>query len=218
MDTPHDVGARRDVATRRARWAVRVAAWLARAGVRPNTISAASVGAAVGAGICVAAAPAAESWRRPAWLIAAALLIQLRLLCNLFDGMVAVEGGLKTKSGEIFNDLPDRIADPAILLGAGYALSGSRFGVELGWCAALLAVLTAYIRVLGGAAGAQQYFLGPMAKQQRMAVLTVALLAGIVVPGHLQEVLAATLAVVSLGCIVTAARRVCAIVRELEAK
>ena len=34
------------------------------------------------------------------WLfLTAAALIQIRLLCNLFDGMVAIEGGFKTKIG-----------------------------------------------------------------------------------------------------------------------
>jgi len=43
-------------------------------------------------------------------------------VCNLLDGMVAIEGGLKTPAGELFNDVPDRISDPLILVGAGYDL------------------------------------------------------------------------------------------------
>lgn len=50
-------------------------------------------------------------WSLP---ILAAVFIQCRLLCNLFDGMVAVEGGKSTPSGELFNDIPDRVADPLI--------------------------------------------------------------------------------------------------------
>jgi hypothetical protein len=50
---------------------------------------------------------------------------------------------------------------------------GYAFGIPwLGWLTALLAVLTAYIRVFGGALGFAQDFRGPMAKQQRMAVFT----------------------------------------------
>ena len=60
-------------------------------------------------------------------------MIQCRLLCNLFDGMVAVEGGKKTNSGELFNDIPDRIADPLILVSAGYAVHMVAYGAELGW-------------------------------------------------------------------------------------
>ena len=43
----------------------------------------------------------------------------------------------------------------------------------LGWSAAVAAVFTAYIRVLGGSLGAVQHFIGPMAKQHRMFTLTV---------------------------------------------
>src|SRR5262249_4097004 len=88
--------------------------------------------------------------------------------------MVALEGGMKTKSGEVYNDLPDRISDSLVLVAAGYAVPGFPYGPVLGWCAALLAALTAYVRMLGGAAGLPQSFIGPMAKQQRMALLTAA--------------------------------------------
>ena len=50
--------------------------------------------------------------------------------------MVAVEGGRRTKSGEVFNDLPDRLSDPLILVGAGYALPYA-WGPQLGWAAGL---------------------------------------------------------------------------------
>ena len=49
----------------------------------------------------------------------------------MLDGMVAIEGGRQTKSGEIFNDLPDRIADALIFVCAGYAVRMRPFGVEL---------------------------------------------------------------------------------------
>lgn len=111
----------------------------------------------------------------PLWLILAALSIQARLLCNLFDGMVAVEGGKKTPAGELFNDVPDRIADPLLILGAGFVTT-SALGMTLAWLCALLAVLTAYIRVLGVSIGGEADFQGPMAKQHRMALLTLSLL------------------------------------------
>ena len=36
-------------------------------------------------------------------LIIAAVAIPLRLLCNLFDGMLAVEGGLKSPTWPLYN-------------------------------------------------------------------------------------------------------------------
>jgi hypothetical protein len=68
------------------------------------------------------------------------------------------------------------------LIGAGYALGGEPV---LGFVAALAAVLTAYIRAVGKGAGAGSDFSGPMAKQQRMAVLTAAALAAGILPESL---------------------------------
>jgi phosphatidylglycerophosphate synthase len=147
--------------------------------------------------------------------------MQLRLLCNLFDGMVAIEGGFKTKSGEVFNELPDRFSDAFILIGAGHALPKDDWGVpQLGWLAAVLAVTTAYVRAMGAAAGAGQHFCGPMAKQQRMAVLTLATLVAVAAPwkAWLAQAIPAALAVIVVGSLVTVFRRTARIVRELESR
>ncbi len=71
--------------------------------------------------------PAALPW------FLAAVGIQLRLVCNLMDGMLAVEGGLKTANGDLFNEFPDRIADVAILAALGQA-GGTPLSVRwAGW-------------------------------------------------------------------------------------
>lgn len=209
---------RRDVRARNAGWSRRFAATLAQAGVRPNTVSLLSVLFAAAAGVCLFRVHGASGMWRSLLMVAAVVLMQARLLCNLLDGMIAVEGGFRTRSGEIFNDFPDRISDPIVLVGAGYAIRNLPLGVDLGWLAALLAVLTAYTRALAGATGARQRFLGPMAKQHRMAVLSAALLlAAAVRPwGADCGVIAAALALIALGCAVTALRRVRAAVRDLE--
>jgi phosphatidylglycerophosphate synthase len=152
---------RRELRTRNAGWARQLARQLARLGVRPNAVSIASVVCAAGAGICLATSPAAQSDARAALLLAAAALVQLRLLCNLLDGMLAVEQGLATRNGVLYNEIPDRVADVIVLAGAGYAIAGGPtfaqgattgqpWGAELGWMAAALALFTAYVRVLGG--------------------------------------------------------------------
>jgi phosphatidylglycerophosphate synthase len=164
----------------------------------------------------VLSAHVAPTWRIVV-LADAALCIQLRLLCNLLDGMVAVEGGQRSKVGEIYNELPDRFADALILIGAGYASPEWSCAVILGWAAALLAVLTAYTRALGVVAGAAQQFCGPMAKPHRMAVMTfAALLALIEVLLHWPaRMIPIALAVIVAGCLVTIARRTLRIMREL---
>ncbi|HEX6833135.1 MAG TPA: CDP-alcohol phosphatidyltransferase family protein [Rudaea sp.] len=159
---------RRPIAARNSAWAQRLSAALARTAITPDQISVASVVfAAIGAALLVL-------WPNAAGLLLCALCIQLRLLCNLLDGMVAVEGGKGSALGRIYNELPDRITDSLLIVALGYACAMP----WLGWLGALLAVLTAYVRVLGGSLGQAQDFRGPLAKAQRMALLTIACVAG----------------------------------------
>jgi phosphatidylglycerophosphate synthase len=188
--------------------------------MRPNQISLWSLVFATFAGLTLVGAGVVESRWRAGLFFAAALFIQLRLLCNLFDGMVAVEGGFKTKAGEIYNELPDRFADAIILAGAGYAQPISEWYHSLGWLAAVLAVITAYVRALGASAGTSQYFIGPMAKPHRMAVITAACVAmsALILFGKPMNLIHPALAIICAGCLITIARRVWRIVRELESK
>jgi phosphatidylglycerophosphate synthase len=80
----------------------------------------------------------------PWHLLVGAAAVQLRLLCNLLDGLVAIEGGRGSATGELFNELPDRVSDVLALVAAGYAVTWVAWAPELGWAAALAAVLTAY--------------------------------------------------------------------------
>src|SRR5262249_42014788 len=147
-------------------------------GLRPNHVSLLSMAFSALAAGCFLLSPRQTASASAGLLLLAALMIQLRLLCHLVDGLIAVEGGLKTKTGELYNDVPDRISDTITLASVGYALPDWGWGPAMGWMAAIAAMMTAYIRVLGGAVGTTQYFLGPMAKQQRMGLLTGACLLG----------------------------------------
>ncbi len=144
-----------------------------------------------------------------ACLFMAALGIQCRLLCNLFDGMVAVEGGKSTRSGELFNEIPDRFSDALSLAGAGYYVSAMPWVVDVGWLAAALAIITAYVRALGASTGAGQHFEGPMAKPQRMAVLTTACVGeAIFVATWLHGwIMTWSLIIIALGSLITIFRR-----------
>ena len=123
---------RREVKSRDTVWARRIAEWLAARGVRPNWISVGSVFFALGGAVCVAVAPRLRLPWKSVFYLLAIVGIQGRLLCNLFDGMVAIEGGRKTRSGELFNDFPDRLSDTMLLVGAGAAIGGTG-GVALGF-------------------------------------------------------------------------------------
>ncbi|MCC9608470.1 CDP-alcohol phosphatidyltransferase family protein [Blastopirellula sp. JC732] len=198
-----------------------LAAKLANSGVTPNAISVSSVFAAVLAGICLAATSQVESelLRRGLWL-AGAVFIQLRLIANLLDGMVAVEGGKASAVGELFNEVPDRLSDPAILIGAGLAYGGNPIA---GMAAALIAVFVAYVRAIGASVGVGQVFLGPFAKQQRMALMTLTCVACALLPDAWQPIhsdtqmgiAAVALLIVCLGGLVTAVRRLSVIANRM---
>ena len=202
--------ARRPLASRSTRWAGFLANAAVRAGLNADGISILSLVFAAAGAAALLLLP------RPWNLLACAAGIQLRLLCNLLDGMVAVEGGRKSKLGVLYNEVPDRVADSLFLVALGYA-SGIAW---LGWLAALAAAVTAYIRVLGGTFGLAQDFRGPLAKQHRMAVMTAGCLLGI---GEYawnggQHILEAAAWIIAFGAIVTCGTRIRAIALQLKAR
>lgn len=211
---------RRILATRDAGWAKAFARGLGRAGVRPNSVSLAGIVFAAAACVVFYAAPRLPPGIQALALVAAAATIQLRLLCNLIDGMLAVEEGFSTKTGAIYNDLPDRISDVLILVGAGYSARDLPYATTLGWLAAVLAIFTAYVRLLGGSVGVTQHFVGPMAKQHRMFALTIATLLSAVeaMLGATARAMPMGLLVIVAGSVVTAYRRTARIASEVNAR
>lgn len=209
-------GERRPIAARNLALSGLAARHLATRGVSANAISIAGLLAAILAGLFLGfATPAGWAW------LAAVLLVELRLLCNMFDGMVAIERGTASRLGEIYNEVPDRLADAAVLIGLGYAAGGAPW---LGYLAALGAVLTAYLRAFGTSLGKPADFGGPMAKPHRMhAVALVALLCAVAVAAgwRTDNVLpslglpALGLAVIALGTALTAVLRLARLTRAL---
>ncbi len=220
---------RRPLTSRNYRWVQALARWLAARGVSPNGISIAGmVFATVGAACYLAAheqtaifyrmlGTGAESpvpsvaagayGRYVAFVVLAGGCIQLRLLCNLLDGLVALEGGRKGKAGDLFNEAPDRYADVILLAAAGC----TAYEPWLGWMTAAFAVATAYARAFGASLGLGQDFCGPCAKPQRMFLLTVGTLAAIFgIP-----LLEWTLWLIAAGTLFTFLRRIVRIYRQL---
>src|ERR1043166_9337258 len=122
--------------------------------------------ACIGSGILLALTSSA--YCRLEWL-AVAVLVQLRLTANMLDGMVALDSGRASRVGELYNEVPDRVSDAAVFIGAGFAFSGN---ATLGYVATVVSIFTAYVRAAGKIAGAPSEFCGPMAKQHRMLVIT----------------------------------------------
>jgi phosphatidylglycerophosphate synthase len=235
MPSP-DPAARRPLKTRQSPFFQRVASTLAHAGIAPNAISFASMLFAGGAAVAFGLTAQSAGWAHRVWWLVAAACIQLRLLANMLDGMVAVEGGRGGPTGDLWNEAPDRVSDTLILVGAGFAAGGIPW---LGYGAALMAMFVAYVRALGASVGAGQLFLGPMAKPHRMFTLTVLSVAAALIPrinpspfgAHVLFVrgcpeacavpCAATsfaLLIILVGGLITAARRLARIAQFLRAR
>ena len=222
MNTEHNqskeqqIGDRRPLASRNTGWAHKATEKLAQTAITPNQISIGSMVFAAIAGLLFymsgaggALADPISGGVRATLLLLAAFACQCRLLCNLFDGMLAVEAGRRTADGLAWNEFPDRYADILIFIGIGYGIGWP----SLGWAAACFSVLTAYTRELGNAVDAGADFSGPMAKQHRMATVTVAsIIAAIVsvvtpISQYAGAVMTIALVVVAIGALITSVRR-----------
>ena len=213
MDS-YQIGDRRPLASRGWKISEKVARWLARRGATPNTISILGMICGILAGTMFALTSGATyPWFL--WIFGA-VFVQLRLLANLYDGMVAVLRETASPVGELFNEVPDRVSDAATLIGFGYATGSDSV---LGFVAIIFAIFLAYLRAQGKVAGAHQEFCGPMAKQQRMATVTIAAIVCAVVPGASDwQIPMFALWVIIAGCIVTIIRRLQRITTTLRRK
>lgn len=180
-----------------------------RSGVHPDVVSYLSVVAAAGAAVCF--------WQAGRWdwlLIFGPLLCLLRLWFNMLDGMVALASGKASLRGEIVNELPDRVSDVLIFVGVAHSGLVNSF---LGYWAAIMAVMTAYVGTLGQAVTGRRRFEGMMSKQHRMMVLG----AGSVVMFFWRgtwgggSILDWTLAVIVAGCVETMGVRILKMLGEI---
>lgn len=197
---------RRPLKSRSTAWARSIAELLCNAGVAPNVISAMSMVFAVAGACCFVGVGFVdgEGWVLRLLFLGAAVGIQGRLLCNLMDGMVAVEGNRRSATGELWNEIPDRVADAVLLAGVGFA-AGLPW---VGGVAVIGALLTAYIRALGASLTGKQDFGGPMAKPHRMAVITVAAVGSAVFPAFAVWLLGSAIWIVVLGVVLTCGFRI----------
>lgn len=186
---------------------------MGRMGLTPNVVSVIGMIFATCSFFTLWATSQQGSQLRRAYFLASALFIQLRLFCNLIDGMIAVELGKGTPLGELFNEIPDRISDILTLTGFGLAFSGN---LVLGLFAAVSAVCVAYIRAFGASIIGLQAFHGPMAKPHRMFLVTIICLFCAFFPEGMiriqnvtsRGIVALSLMVLIFGAIITMIRRI----------
>ena len=209
--TPAD---RRPLRARDAGFWIPTAYFLVQRGITPNTVSLIGLAAGIFAGLLLASTSFFEPGihQRMIWLAAVAAML-FRGACNILDGVMAVETGMSTPVGLLWNEVPDRISDVIALIGAGYAFGGAPV---LGWGAAIVAVLISYIRVQCSVAGLPMDYRGPMGKPMRMLVVCWAAVWTAVVPqswylrwGPAGDwgVLAAGLMLIIAGGVITVIRR-----------
>jgi phosphatidylglycerophosphate synthase len=216
--TPYQPAWRRPIANIFRATAGAAVHWCVSHNVHPNTVSYSSIGAAAAAALCFW-----QAGNVPALLIPAAGFCYLRLWFNMLDGMVALASGKASRTGEIANELPDRISDVLIFVGAAH--SGLCHPLT-GYWAAIFALFVAYVGTLGQAVGVQREFSGIMAKPWRMVALHVGswIMLGQIwwgggkVPYAGLTILDWTHLVITAGCIQTIAIRLDRIVRALHAK
>jgi phosphatidylglycerophosphate synthase len=211
MSSPETSENRRPLTSRNSAWAARLAPWAVSKGLTPNQISQASMAFAA-LGLLLYWLSTQGGLLQFLCLLLAAATLQARLVCNLIDGMVAIEGGKGVKDGPFWNEAPDRVSDLLFFTGAGVAAGN----LALGLLAAALAIATAYVRELGRAEGFPPDFSGPFAKPQRMAVLT----AGTVLAAlyATEWTLTVTLWIVALGTAATILRRSWALIEKLKSR
>lgn len=162
---------RRPLTSRDSSWAKLIAKKIAQTGITPNQISIFSMVFALMSGVSFYFTTYTSTYSY-LFLILGVIGLQMRLLCNLLDGMVAIEYDKKTSSGGLFNEIPDRISDTIIIIGFSLSVPYSQETVYLGLACVIVSISTAYIRALGASMGAGEQFQGPMAKPHRMAVIT----------------------------------------------
>lgn len=154
---------RRPIADIFRRTARAVVDWCVRRGISADAVSYASIASSLIAGLLFAL-----SARAPFLLLIAPAFCYARLWLNMLDGMVAIAAKSASKRGEIVNELPDRASDIFIFAGVAH----STFCLmPLGYWAALLAVMTAYVGVTGQAVAGVREYGGLMSKPWRMVAL-----------------------------------------------
>ena len=205
---------RRPLKSRGSNWAKATAKTLASTGITPNQISILSIVMALISMFCFY-----YSSHNSILLITGAIFIQMRLLCNLFDGMVAVEHGKKTSTGDIYNDFPDRLADVFIIMGLALSVREMPHAIHIGWAASVFAVMTAYVRVLGRSLGTESYFIGPMAKQHRMFLITLSAIVDFILLKASVDFSISyySLIIIFIGSVYTSFRRLFKIIKDKEA-
>jgi len=179
-------------------------AWAIRHGVRPNVISAAAILVSACGALAIAASPTV-----PALLFLVPFAAAARLVLNLMDGLVARRTGLTSATGEMWNELGDRVCD--VLLIGSLALVPA-VGPALAFGAVIASLLASYAGITARAAGGRRQYGGIMSKPGRMIVLSVAAPLSVLLAEP--RILWAGTLIILIGALLTLAQRLRAAARD----
>jgi phosphatidylglycerophosphate synthase len=175
--------------------------FLARTRIRPDTLTVAGVGLSL-------AAAAAFAWGRP---FLAAIALGIGGVCDLLDGVIARHQGTSSPAGAFFDSAMDRVSDLLVLCGiaVGMARAQDVGGVVLVSWALIGSVMTSYTRARAEA-HISRLSVGLMERGERVALLALGALFGLVKPA---------LWVIAIGATITTVQRFLAarrLLRELD--
>jgi phosphatidylglycerophosphate synthase len=189
--------------------------WCVSWGIHPNWISCSSIVASSLAGFFFW-----QSSAFPWFLVPAVAFCYVRLFLNMLDGMVALASGTASRTGEVANELPDRVSDVIIFIGVAHS---GLCHVLAGYWVVILSLFVSYVGILGQAVGVQREFSGWMSKPWRMVLLHIGAWLTLALiwwgGGHSElrglSVLDWTLFAISAGCVQTICVRLVRILRAL---
>lgn len=92
----------------------------------------------------------------------------LRMMLNALDGMMATQYNMKSKLGEVLNELGDVVSDVAIVLPFTIMPSVNPMVIIV---LVILSVINEYAGILGKAIGGDRRYEGPMGKSDRAFVI-----------------------------------------------
>lgn len=133
-------------------------------GVSANQLTIAAVILSAGIGFCVY-----QSAVNPRLLLIVPIGYLLRMALNALDGMMATRYNMKSKLGEILNELGDVVSDSFIFLPL-MVHQGMNTAVVIAF--ALLSVINEFAGVLGKVVGQQRRYDGPMGKSDRALLIS----------------------------------------------
>ncbi len=170
-------------------------------GVSADALTLAAIPVAALGGLCLAFFDDA-----PVLAILVPFLAATRLVLNLLDGQVARQAGTASASGEVLNELSDRVGDVLFIGGLAFVAD---VGPALALSAVIAALLASYAGVTAKAIGVRRQYGGIMSKPGRMIALAVAAPLAFVIDSSGPLVAAAWLILV--GASVTLVQRLLAI-------